>query len=47
MQPPRAQVLGAKVVSPEEADLAELSRAGLVGFGSGVFHRRLHPRLAL
>ncbi|MET9323902.1 flavodoxin family protein [Streptomyces sp. NPDC003038] len=40
-----AQVLGAKVVSPEEADLAELARADLVGFGSGVFYSRLHPRL--
>lgn len=41
-----AQVLGAKVVSPEEADLAELADADLVGFGSGVFYSRLHPRLS-
>ncbi|MFH9747235.1 flavodoxin family protein [Streptomyces anulatus] len=40
-----AQVLGAKVVSPEQADLAELAAADLVGFGSGVFYQRLHPRL--
>ncbi|MEU6878807.1 flavodoxin family protein [Streptomyces sp. NPDC046712] len=40
-----AQVLGAKVVAPEEADLDELSDADLVGFGSGVFYGRLHPRL--
>lgn len=40
-----AQVLGAKVVSPEQADLAELAGADLVGFGSGVFYSRLHPRL--
>lgn len=40
-----AQVLGAKVVSPEEADPAELADAELVGFGSGVFNHRLHPRL--
>ncbi|WP_405659028.1 flavodoxin family protein [Streptomyces sp. RK9] len=40
-----AQVLGAKVVSPEEADPAELAAADLVGFGSGVFYGRLHSRL--
>ncbi|MDQ0986305.1 flavodoxin [Streptomyces sp. V2I9] len=40
-----AQVLGAKVVLPEQADLAELAGADLVGFGSGVFYQRLHPRL--
>ncbi|WP_330334358.1 flavodoxin family protein [Streptomyces sp. NBC_00536] len=40
-----AEVLGARVVSPEEADLAELAGADLVGFGSGVFQGRLHPRL--
>ncbi|MEU9146682.1 flavodoxin family protein [Streptomyces sp. NPDC048349] len=40
-----AQVLDAKVVSPEEADPAELAGADLVGFGAGVFHSRLHPRL--
>ncbi|NML50161.1 flavodoxin [Streptomyces sp. R302] len=40
-----AQVLGAKVVSPEEADPAELAGADLVGFGSGVFYGRLHRSL--
>lgn len=40
-----AGVLDAKVVSPEEADLGELTDADLVGFGAGVFHGRLHPRL--
>ncbi|MFB0630411.1 flavodoxin family protein [Streptomyces sp. AB3(2024)] len=40
-----ALVLGAKVVSPEEAGPAEPAGADLVGFGSGVFHGRLHPRL--
>ncbi|MEU8432793.1 flavodoxin family protein [Streptomyces sp. NPDC029216] len=40
-----ARVLGARVVSPEEADPAELAGAGLVGFGSGVFYGRLHPGL--
>ncbi|WP_369274227.1 flavodoxin family protein [Streptomyces sp. R11] len=39
------EVLGAKVVAPEQADLAELAGADLVGFGSGVFYGRLHPRL--
>src|SRR5262245_47592536 len=40
-----AQVLDATVVSPEEADPADLAAADLVGFGSGVFYARLHPRL--
>ncbi|MFD8141483.1 flavodoxin family protein [Streptomyces sp. NPDC059708] len=40
-----AGVLGAKVVSPERADPAELAGADLVGFGSGVFYGRLHPSL--
>ncbi|MFG3426891.1 flavodoxin family protein [Streptomyces californicus] len=40
-----ARVLGASVVTPEEADPRELAAADLVGFGSGVFHGRLHPRL--
>jgi flavodoxin len=40
-----AQVLGARVVSPEQADPAELADADLIGFGSGVFYGRLHPRL--
>ncbi|WDT90302.1 flavodoxin family protein [Streptomyces sp. SCSIO-PteL053] len=40
-----AQPLGAGIVSPEEADPRELAAADLVGFGSGVFYGRLHPRL--
>ncbi|MGW1840841.1 flavodoxin family protein [Streptomyces sp. NPDC002067] len=40
-----AEVLGARVVTPEQADPAELAAADLTGFGSGVFHQRLHPRL--
>ncbi|MEV6326235.1 flavodoxin family protein [Streptomyces sp. NPDC051909] len=40
-----AEVLDAEVVSPEQADPAELAEADLVGFGSGVFYQRLHPRL--
>lgn len=40
-----ADVLGAKVVTPEEAGPAELAGADLVGFGSGVFYGKLHPRL--
>ncbi|MFJ3877870.1 flavodoxin family protein [Streptomyces sp. NPDC090077] len=40
-----ARVLGAEVLSFGEADPAELAAADLVGFGSGVFHGRLHPGL--
>ncbi|MER8056572.1 MULTISPECIES: flavodoxin family protein [unclassified Streptomyces] len=40
-----AETLDAKVVSPEQADPADLAAADLVGFGSGVFYSRLHPRL--
>lgn len=40
-----AEVLDAKVLGPDEADSAELAEADLVGFGSGVFHTKLHPRL--
>ncbi|MFE2287097.1 flavodoxin family protein [Streptomyces sp. NPDC059443] len=40
-----ARVLGAKVVTPEQADPAELAGADLVGFGSGVFYGRLHSSL--
>lgn len=39
------RVLGARVVAPEQADPEELAGADLLGFGSGVFHGRLHPRL--
>ncbi|MEU8774124.1 flavodoxin domain-containing protein [Streptomyces sp. NPDC048606] len=40
-----APVLDARVVAPEEVDPAEAAAADLVGFGSGVFLGRLHPRL--
>ncbi|MEU8991826.1 flavodoxin family protein [Streptomyces sp. NPDC048558] len=40
-----AQVLSAEVVAPERADLVEMAGADLVGFGSGVFYGRLHPRV--
>ncbi|MCB5168837.1 flavodoxin [Streptomyces bambusae] len=40
-----ARTLAARVVTPEQADPAELAAADLVGFGSGVYHGRLHPRL--
>ncbi|RFU87948.1 flavodoxin [Streptomyces triticagri] len=40
-----AQVLEAKVVTPQEADPAELAEADLVGFGSGVYYGRMHPGL--
>ncbi|MEV0371792.1 flavodoxin family protein [Streptomyces sp. NPDC050636] len=39
------QVLEATVVDPERADMAELSTCDLVGFGSGIFSGRFHPRL--
>ncbi|MFZ3573305.1 flavodoxin family protein [Streptomyces sp. BH097] len=40
-----AEVLDAKVLGPDEADPTELAEADLVGFGSGVFHTKLHPLL--
>jgi hypothetical protein len=40
-----ADVLDAKVVTPDEADPAELAAAELVGFGSGVRNQRLYPEL--
>ncbi|MFD7292280.1 flavodoxin family protein [Streptomyces sp. NPDC059897] len=40
-----AEVLDAKVLGPDEADPAELAEADLVGFGSGVFYAKPHPRL--
>ncbi|MEV5511161.1 flavodoxin family protein [Streptomyces orinoci] len=39
------QVLEARVVAPEEVDLAELAGCDLVGFGSGIFTGKFHPRL--
>ncbi|MFI9808603.1 flavodoxin family protein [Streptomyces sp. NPDC052301] len=41
-----ARVLDAQAVRPGEADPAQLAGADLVGFGSGVFHGRLHPGLS-
>ncbi|OIK06308.1 flavodoxin family protein [Streptomyces monashensis] len=40
-----ADVLGARVVRPQEVDPAELSACDLVGFGSGIFTQRFHPDL--
>ncbi|MFD8704032.1 flavodoxin family protein [Kitasatospora sp. NPDC059648] len=40
-----AHPLAAPVVEPEELGPADLAGYGLVGFGSGVFTGRLHPRL--
>ncbi|RSN24308.1 flavodoxin [Streptomyces sp. WAC 05977] len=40
-----AGALGARVVSPEEIDPAELDSCDLVGFGSGIFGMDFHPRL--
>ncbi|MEV7600682.1 flavodoxin family protein [Kitasatospora sp. NPDC089797] len=40
-----ARPLAARVVEPEELDPAGLADHDLVGFGSGVFTGRLHPRL--
>ncbi|MEU6174360.1 flavodoxin family protein [Streptantibioticus parmotrematis] len=39
------QVLDARVVEPEQVDVAELSAYDLVGFGSGIFSMNFHPRL--
>ncbi|MBB5912146.1 flavodoxin [Nocardia transvalensis] len=39
------QVLEARVVEPEQVDVAELSTYDLVGFGSGIFNMAFHPRL--
>lgn len=39
------EVLGARVVGPEELDTAELASCDLVGFGSGIFTMNFHPRL--
>ncbi|RSN27626.1 flavodoxin [Amycolatopsis sp. WAC 01416] len=40
-----AGVLGARVVSPDEIDPADLDSCDLVGFGSGIFGMDFHPRL--
>ncbi|WP_042389187.1 flavodoxin family protein [Streptacidiphilus melanogenes] len=39
------QALRAEVVEPEQVDVERLSGFDLVGFGSGVYLRRFHPRL--
>ncbi|GAB2713122.1 flavodoxin family protein [Kitasatospora kifunensis] len=39
------QVLQAPVVDPEQIGTAELSAYDLVGFGSGIFSGKFHPRL--
>ncbi|RLV04473.1 flavodoxin [Streptomyces griseocarneus] len=39
------QALGASVVDPGDVDMAELATCDLVGFGSGIFSGRFHPRL--
>lgn len=39
------EVLEARVVAPEQVDVAELSTCDLVGFGSGIFSMRFHPQL--
>ncbi|WP_329575940.1 flavodoxin family protein [Kitasatospora sp. NBC_01250] len=39
------RVLSAPVVEPEQLDPAELSACDLVGFGSGIFSGKFHPRL--
>ncbi|MER7580468.1 flavodoxin family protein [Kitasatospora sp. NPDC097691] len=39
------RVLSAPVVEPEQIDPAELADHDLVGFGSGIFTGRFHPRL--
>ncbi|MEV7559579.1 flavodoxin family protein [Streptomyces sp. NPDC089795] len=39
------EVLGARVVTPEEVSTSEPAGYDLVGFGSGVFSRRMHPDL--
>ncbi|WP_225726518.1 MULTISPECIES: flavodoxin family protein [unclassified Nocardia] len=39
------QVLQARVVEPEQVDIAELADYDLIGFGSGIFFQAFHPRL--
>ncbi|MDT0451002.1 flavodoxin family protein [Streptomyces hesseae] len=40
------RVLEARVVEPEQVDVAELAAYDLVGFGSGIFTQNVHPRLS-
>ncbi|KAA0020148.1 flavodoxin family protein [Antrihabitans cavernicola] len=39
------EVLGARVVEPEEVDAAELAKYDLVGFGAGIYFQQFQPRL--
>ncbi|MVU76032.1 flavodoxin [Nocardia sp. ET3-3] len=39
------EVLEATVVEPEQVDVNQLGSYDVVGFGSGIFHQRFHPRL--
>ncbi|MFE7314380.1 flavodoxin family protein [Streptomyces sp. NPDC057555] len=39
------EVLQAPVVDPDRVEVGELSAYDLVGFGSGIFSMRFHPRL--
>ncbi|MFT4200221.1 flavodoxin family protein [Gordonia sp. (in: high G+C Gram-positive bacteria)] len=40
-----APVLGARVVEPEDITADDLVGCDLVGFGSGIYNQRVHPRL--
>lgn len=40
-----ASVLDARVVAPDEAEVAALERCELVGFGSGIYRMSVHPEL--
>lgn len=40
-----AEVLGAETKKAEEVDPRSLSDHDLIGFGSGIFHNKFHPRL--
>ncbi|MCX5583315.1 flavodoxin family protein [Streptomyces erythrochromogenes] len=40
-----AEVLGARVVAPQEVAVADAAGHDLVGFGSGVFSQRMHADL--
>ena len=40
-----AEVLSTDVVEPEEVTVDDITRYGLVGFGSGIYFMSVHPRL--
>ncbi len=40
-----AEVLNAKLVKPNEVNINELSKYDLIGFGSGIYHRKHHVSL--